>query len=43
MTMAADAPATEMGSEFVRRISEQARINQLISFNPEATIQRQII
>ncbi len=43
MTKAADAPATDMGSAFVRRISELARINQLISFNPEATIQRQII
>ena len=33
----------DMGSAFVRRISEKARINQLICFNPEATLQRQII
>ena len=39
---AEDAP-TAMDSEFVRRISEQARISQLIFFNPEATIQRQIV
>ena len=42
-TMAADASPAEMDSEFVRRISEEARLNQLICFNPEATIQRQII
>ena len=39
---AEDAP-TAMDSEFVRRISEVARLNQLIFFNPEATIQRQIV
>ena len=42
-TMAADASQAAMDSEFVRRISEVARLNQLIFFNPEATIQRQII
>ena len=35
--------ATKMGSEFVRRISKEASLNQRIWFNPEATIQRQII
>ena len=39
----ADASPAAMDSEFVRRISEQARLNRLICFNPEATIQRQII
>lgn len=43
MTTAADAPPTEIGSEFVRRISKKARDYRLIWFNPEATIQRQII
>ncbi len=33
----------ELGSEFHRRIGELARVNQLIFFNPQATIQHKII
>lgn len=33
----------DLTSEFQRRLSEMARINQLIYFNPDATIQRKII
>lgn len=39
----APAPATAQGLEFQKRLAELARINQLIYFNPEATIQRKII
>lgn len=38
-----DTLNAELSSEFNRRLSELARVNQLIFFNPEATIQHKII
>ncbi len=39
----ADVLTAELGTEFNRKLGKLARVNQLIFFNPEATIQHKII